>query len=146
MGQVRATSSLEIAAPAETVFTAITDYEKVRPTILPEQYHDYRVLAGGVGDGTKAAWTLQATKSRSRNVVATVSVAGRTVTERDENSTLVTVYEVADAGAGSRITVTTTWQGAGGVKGFFEKTFAPLGLAKIQTALLNDLAAKVAAA
>lgn len=33
----------------------------------------------------------------------------------------------------------TTWTGAGGVKGFFEKSFAPLGLKKIQGEVLANL-------
>ena len=43
------------------------------------------------------------------------------------------------AGPGSSVTVTTTWTGAGGVKGFFEKTFAPLGLKRIQGEMLANL-------
>jgi hypothetical protein len=39
--------------------------------------------------------------------------------------------------------VQTTWQGAGGVAGFFEGTFAPLGLRRIHTATLDKLAATV---
>jgi hypothetical protein len=35
--------------------------------------------------------------------------------------------------------VKTTWNGAGGVKGFFEKTFAPLGLKRIQAEVLANL-------
>ncbi len=39
--------------------------------------------------------------------------------------------------------VTTTWQGAGGIGGFFEETFAPRGLGRIYDALLDKLAAEV---
>jgi hypothetical protein len=39
--------------------------------------------------------------------------------------------------------VKTTWNGAGGVKGFFEKTFAPLGLRKIQAEVLGNLKSTV---
>jgi hypothetical protein len=35
--------------------------------------------------------------------------------------------------------VKTTWNGAGGIGGFFEKTFAPLGLKKIQSEVLTNL-------
>ena len=41
------------------------------------------------------------------------------------------------------MTVKTSWQGAGGVKGFFEKTFAPLGLRKIQAEVLENLKKQV---
>jgi hypothetical protein len=49
-------------------------------------------------------------------------------------------WTVAPAGpAGASVTVKTTWNGAGGVKGFFEKTFAPLGLRRIQDEVLANL-------
>ena len=109
------------------------------PKILSSHYRDYQVLQGGQGQGTVASWKLQATKSRVRDVRANVDVAGHAVIEKDANSSMVTNWTVAPAGPGSSVTVTTTWTGAGGVKGFFEKTFAPLGLKKIQAEVLANL-------
>ncbi|CPY08272.1 KanY protein [Mycobacteroides abscessus] len=43
------------------------------------------------------------------------------------------------AGPGSSVTTKTAWTGGGGIKGFFEKTFAPLGLKKIQAEVLANL-------
>jgi len=97
------------------------------------------VLEGGQGAGTVATWKLQATKSRVRDVKATVDVAGHTVIEKDANSSLVSNWTVAPAGTGSSVNLKTTWTGAGGVKGFFEKTFAPLGLRRIQDEVLENL-------
>ena len=90
-----------------------------------------------------ATWKLQATKSRVRDVKANVDVAGHTVIEKDANSTMVTNWTVAPAGPGSSVTVKTSWQGAGGIGGFFEKTFAPLGLRKIQAEVLENLKKEV---
>lgn len=139
MGQVSASSSVLIDAEPAKVLAAIADYATVRPKILSPHYSEYRVLQGGQGQGTVAAWKLQATKSRSRQVEATVDVAGRTVIEKDANSSLLTNWTVAPAGPGCSVTVKTTWNGAGGIKGFFEKTFAPLGLRKIQDEVLANL-------
>ncbi|GAC67175.1 SRPBCC family protein [Gordonia soli] len=139
MGQVSATQTIEIAATPDAVVAALADYEQVRPAILPEQYRDYRVESGGNGDGTVVHWILQATSKRQRDIRATVSVVPDTITEKDQNSTLVTTYTVASAGAGSRVTTTTTWAGAGGIGGFFERTFAPKGLNRIQAELLGNL-------
>ncbi len=139
MAQVTATQSVTIAAPPEKVLAAISDYSTVRPQILTDHYLGYRVVEGGQGAGTVAEWTLQATDKRSRNVLATVSVSGDTVTEIDANSSMVTTYSVAPAGAGSTVTTTTSWKGAGGIGGFFEKTFAPKGLGRIQAELLGKL-------
>ncbi|ETD33518.1 MULTISPECIES: SRPBCC family protein [Actinomycetes] len=143
MAQVTASQSTVINAAPEKVLAALSDYQTVRPSILPGQYRDYKVVEGGVGAGTVASWTLQATKKRSRNVQARVGVVGSTVTETDVNSSMVTTYQVDASGASSKVTTTTTWQGAGGIGGFFEKTFAPKGLAKIQAELLGNLKSHV---
>ena len=139
MGQVSASSTVLINAEPDAVLTAVADYQNVRPKILSSHYSGYQVLEGGQGAGTVAAWKLQATKSRSRDVKASVDVAGKTVIEKDANSTMVTNWTVAPAGTGSTVTVKTSWQGAGGIGGFFEKTFAPLGLRKIQAEVLENL-------
>lgn len=139
MGQVSAASTILIDAAPDVVLAAVSDYQTVRPRILPSQYSAYEVLQGGVGAGTVARWKLQATKSRVRDVQAAVDVAGKTVIEKDANSSMVTNWTVAPAGTGATVTVKTSWTGATGVKGFFEKTFAPLGLRKIQAETLENL-------
>lgn len=143
MAKVSASSTLTFRAAPDKVLGALSDYETVRPRILPEQYRDFAVVEGGQGSGTVASWTLQATKKRSRNVLATVSVSGATITETDTNSSMVTTYAVSPDGTGSSVTTTTSWTGAGGIGGFFEKTFAPLGLKKIQAQLLQNLSRQV---
>ena len=144
MAQVSASSSILIDAEPTVVLDAVANYQTVRPKILSPHYSRYRVLEGGQGRGTVASWTLQATKSRSREIRATVDVAGRTVIEKDANSTLVTNWTVAPAGAaGSSVTVKTSWKGASGIGGFFERSFAPVGLRKIQAEVLANLKSAV---
>ena len=63
--------------------------------------------------------------------------------EKDANSSMVTNWTVAPAGTGSTVTTKTSWEGASGVGGFFEKTFAPLGLKKIQGEVLANLKKEV---
>jgi hypothetical protein len=139
VGQVKATSTILIDAQPPAVLDAVADYRNVRPKIHSPQYSEYEVLEGGQGQGTVAKWRLQATESRVRDVQVSVDVAGHTVIEKDANSSMVINWTVAPAGPGSSVTVTTTWTGAGGVKGFFEKTFAPMGLKKIQGEVLGNL-------
>jgi hypothetical protein len=139
MGQVSATSSVLIDAAPDAVLAAVADYQTVRPKILSSHYRDYQVLQGGQGQGTVVRWKLQATKSRVRDVHASVDVAGHTVIEKDANSSMVTNWTVSPAGTGATVTTKTSWEGAGGVKGFFEKTFAPLGLKRIQGEVLANL-------
>ncbi len=139
MGQVSASSTVLINAAPDAVLAAVADYNEVRPKILSPHYSGYEVVQGGVGAGTIVKWKLQATKSRVRDVQANVDIAGKTVIEKDANSSMITNWTVAPAGTGSTVTVKTSWQGAGGVKGIFEGIFAPLGLKKIQAEVLENL-------
>src|SRR6201998_4107208 len=143
MGQVSADSSVVINTAPEVVLGAVADYQTIRQKILSSHYTDYQVVQGGRGPGTVAKWKLHATKSRVRDVEAHVDVAGHTVIEKDANSSMVTNWTVAPAGTGSTVTTKTSWQGADGVGGFVEKTFAPLALKKIQTILLANLKKEV---
>ncbi|MFM8600062.1 MAG: SRPBCC family protein [Mycobacterium sp.] len=145
-GHVSASSTILIYAEPARVLDAIADYREVRPRILSAHYRDYRVEQGGRGRGTVATWTLQATRSRARQVRAEVDLAGHTVIEKDANSSLLTNWTVAPAGPGASVTVTTRWTGAGGVGGFFERAFAPLGLRRIQAQVLGNLKREVEAA
>ncbi|WP_446223947.1 SRPBCC family protein [Nocardia sp. IBHARD005] len=144
MGQVSASSSVVVAADPQRTFAAIGDYETIRPRILSSHYRDYKVVEGGNGAGTVVEWTLQATEKRSRNVRATVTVVDSVLTERDANSTMVNTWTVTPDGTGSKVTIETTWQGAGGISGIFEGIFAPLGLKKIQAEVLGNLARELA--
>ena len=141
MGQVVATAERVVRAPADVVRDALADYVTTRPAVLPEQYSEYRVDAGGRGAGTRVHWRLQATAKRVReqDVVVTAGPDGALV-ESDANSSMVTTWTVrpADAG-GSTVRARTTWTGATGIGGFFERTFAPKGLARIHEALLERL-------
>ncbi|MGZ4524814.1 MAG: SRPBCC family protein [Mycobacteriaceae bacterium] len=140
MAQVTAISSVTVEATPQVVLGALGDYTTVRPRILSEHYSDYRVVEGGIGDGTVVGWKLQATKSRSRDFLVSVTQSGSELVERDANSTMVIDWNVAPAGSGSTVSVTSTWKGAGGIGGFFERTFAPAGLRKIQDEVLANLA------
>ncbi len=141
MGQVVATAERVVRAPADVVRAALADYVTTRPAALPEQYSEYRVDAGGQGAGTRVHWRLQATAKRVReqDVVVTSGPDGALV-ESDANSSMVTTWTVSPADAGvSTVRARTTWTGASGIGGFFERTFAPKGLARIHEAFLERL-------
>lgn len=141
MAQVTARAQRTIDAPAQQVRAAVADYIGVRPRILTEQYRDYRVEAGGTGAGSRVHWTLQATKKRVRDQLVEVSVpAEDRVVERDENSSMVTTWTVTPSGADrATVAIETTWNGAAGIAGFFERTFAPRGLQRIYDGVLSNL-------
>ncbi|MFD9965102.1 SRPBCC family protein [Amycolatopsis sp. NPDC058986] len=141
MGKVTATAERTIDAPAEKVRELVADYAETRPKLLTEHYRDYEVTEGGVGAGTQASWKLQATSKRVRNVAATVTEPKPgTLVETDANSSMVTTWTVTEAGERSVVRIQTSWDGAGGIGGFFEKTFAPGGLQRIYDGVLAKLA------
>ncbi|EGG44300.1 MULTISPECIES: SRPBCC family protein [Streptomyces] len=144
MAQVEATTERVIAADAEKVFDSLADYTGTRAKLLPEHFSEYEVREGGDGEGTLVHWKLQATSKRVRDCLLEVSepTDGELV-EKDRNSSMVTTWRVTPAGEGrARVVVTSTWNGAGGIGGFFEKTFAPKGLGRIYDAVLARLAAE----
>ncbi|MFE3329258.1 SRPBCC family protein [Streptomyces sp. NPDC059176] len=145
MAQVEATTERIIAADAEAVFDALADYKDTRAKLLSEHFSEYEVRQGGDGDGTVVHWRLQATSKRVRDCLLDVTepTDGQLV-EKDRNSSMVTTWTVTPAGEGrSKAVVTTVWQGAGGIGGFFERTFAPKGLGRIYDEVLSRLATEV---
>ncbi len=141
MAQVTAKAERTIDAPADRVLAALHDYSTVRPRILTDRYSEYRVEAGGQGAGSRVHWKLAATEKRVRDQLVDVETpAEGTLVERDANSSMVTTWRVTPAGAEhSTVTVTSTWNGASGIGGFFERTFAPRGLARIYDDVLTNL-------
>jgi uncharacterized protein YndB with AHSA1/START domain len=145
MALVEATTERIVAAEPERVYDALADYAGTRGRVLPEQFSEYEVREGGNGAGTLVHWKLQATSKRVRDCLfdVTAPTAGQLV-ETDRNSSMVTTWTVTPSGEGrSKVVTTTTWQGAGGIGGFFERTFAPKGLNGIYDAVLAKLAADV---
>ncbi|GAA1109186.1 SRPBCC family protein [Streptomyces sp. 110] len=146
MGQVEATTERIVTGKPEDVFDALADYRDTRPRLLPQQFSEYEVREGGDGEGTVVHWKLQATSKRVRDCLLEVSEpSDGQLIEKDRNSSMVTTWTVTPAGEGkSRVVVTSTWTGATGIGGFFERTFAPKGLARIYDELLAKLAAETA--
>jgi hypothetical protein len=146
MGQVVATAERVVRAPVDRVRSALADYEGVRPRVLPEQFSGYRVESGGQGAGTRVAWRFAATSKRVRDQLVEVGQPDAdTLVETDTRSSMVTTWTLHPADAGlTTVRVRTTWNGAGGVGGFFERTFAPRGLRRVYEELLGRLDREVA--
>ena len=147
MALVEATTERIVTAEPERVYDALADYAGTRGQVLPGQFSEYEVREGGKGAGTVVHWKLQATSKRVRDCLfdVTAPTPGQLV-ETDRNSTMVTTWTVTPAGEGrSKVVTATAWQGATGVGGFFERTFAPKGLNRIYDDVLARLAAEVEA-
>ncbi|MGK5532625.1 SRPBCC family protein [Streptomyces sp. URMC 129] len=148
MAQVEVVARRDMAAKPDDVLDAIADYRQTHPRLLPEQFKDYEVREGGDGEGTVLFFRLHATSKRVRECLMDVTEpTDDTVVETDRNSTLVTTWTVVPGegaeGARSRVTIRSTWQGAGGIGGVFERIFAPRALAAIYDQVLANLAAEV---
>jgi uncharacterized membrane protein len=129
MGVIQVSAERTVNAPADEVFGYIRDMN-VHPKFLPPAFSDFKVESGGVGPGTVASFKVTA-GGRTRDYRMTVDEPepGRVLRESDENSSLITKFTVrpreGELGAVSHVEITTSWQGAGGIGGFFERTFAP---------------------
>jgi hypothetical protein len=145
MAQVKATAQRSIAASADTVRAALADYTDIRPKLLTEHFSEYEVREGGTGAGTKVHWKLAATSKRVRDCQIAITEADGKLIESDESSSMITTWTIAPDGDGSTVSVETTWNGASGIGGFFERTFAPGGLRRIYEAMLAKLDALVRA-
>jgi hypothetical protein len=147
MAQVVATAEGVVRAPADRVRAALADYPGARSRMLTEHFSEYRVTAGGQGAGTRVHWKLAATSKRVRDqdVVVTAAPDGGLV-ETDANSSMVTTWTVHPADSGvTTVRVRSTWNGASGIGGFFERAFTPKGLASIYEGMISRLDAEVAA-
>jgi Polyketide cyclase / dehydrase and lipid transport len=142
MATVTAAATKALDAPPERILAFLRDYREARPKILTDNYSAYRVEQGGHGDGTVIGYHFAAGR-RERDYRVSVEEDGAGLLERDQLSSFVSRWSVAPAGSGSEVTLEASWQGAGGVGGFFERTFAPMGLRRIFGEQLDKLAAEV---
>ena len=146
MGRIFVRSERIIEARPTEIFQALSDYETKRPRMLPPNYLDYAIQQGGRGNGTVIRYRLQAAgRQRPYEMQVEETVKGQVLTERDKGSSLVTRWCVLPVAGGerSKVSIESDWEGSGGVGGFFERTFAPLGLSRIYKDILIALALMV---
>jgi len=126
MGTLHVSAERVIDAPPEEVYGYLADMRDHHPRFLPAAFSDFEVEAGGIGAGTVTRFKLNAGgRSRSYRMQVAEPEPGRVMTESDTGSSLVTTFTVDPAEGGSRVQIATTWEGAGGIGGFFERAFAP---------------------
>jgi hypothetical protein len=115
-----------IDAPAAAVYGYIADMRGHHPHFLPPAFSDFQVESGGVGEGTITRFTVTAGgRARQYRMMVAEPEPGRTLTESDTGSSLVTTSRVTPQDGKSVVRISTTWEGAGGIGGFFERVFAP---------------------
>jgi hypothetical protein len=144
MATVTARATKAVDASPEQVLAFLRDYRESRPRILTDNYSQYRVESGGQGQGTVIGYHFAA-GGRERDYRLSVEEDGAGLAERDQLSSYVSRWTVTPDEAGAQVTLEATWQGAAGIGGVFERTFAPMGLRRIFGEMLEKLAAAVSA-
>jgi hypothetical protein len=139
MGTITVVQEGPVGAPADLTYRLIAD-DTHHQQFLPDGFTDFEVVEGGVGAGTLHRFKVTA-GGRTREYLMRVDEPqpGRVITETDQNSSLVTTFTVTPAGDTCTVKIETTWQGAGGVGGFFERTFAPKVLRRMYADELHRL-------
>ena len=128
-----------VEAPAETVYGYIADMRE-HPRFLPPAFSDFRVESGGVGAGTLTRFKMTAGgRTREYQMKVAEPEPGRVLTESDTNSSAVTTFTVSPQDAASLVQISTSWDGAPGIGGFFERMFAPRVMRAIYMDELNRL-------
>lgn len=129
-----------VAVPADTVYGYLADLRQHHPHFLPPAFSDFTVESGGVGAGTVVRFTITAGgRQRGYRMEVAEPEPGRVITESDTGSSLVTTFTVTPDGERCGVRIVTTWQGAGGVGGIFERLFAPKVLRGIYVDELDRL-------
>lgn len=120
-----------------TKYEVIAGYAEQHPRILPREFSDYRVEAGGRGAGTiiSVKVTFLGGARRVRMAI-TEPEPGRVVAETD--STTQTVDAVA---RGSTVTIDTRFRRSGRLRGAAESLVAPRALRRLYIKELDLLAA-----
>lgn len=140
MATILVSAERTVDAPADAVYGYIADMREHHPQFLPSAFSDFQVESGGVGEGTITRFTVTAGgRTRQYRMKVAEPEPGRVLTESDTGSSLVTTTTVTPQGGRSLVTISTTWQGAGGIGGFFERLFAPRAMRGIYTDELQRL-------
>ena len=138
MSKVKASAGAELPADPDAVLAFLRDYHDKRRRILTDNYSAYRVEQGGTGDGTVYAYHFAA-GGRERDYRLHVHEHDRRLEESDQMSSFRTIWSVDPAPGGARVTIESSWDGAGGIAGLFEGFFAPIGLRRIYAQVLERL-------
>jgi hypothetical protein len=140
MAPISVSAERTVGAPAPEVYGYIADHREHHQHFLPPAFSDFQVESGGVGAGTITRFKLTAGgRTRQLRTQVTEPEPGRVLTESDTLSSSVTTWTVTPEGTDCQVRISTTWQGAGGVGGVFERLFAPRVLRGIYADELSRL-------
>jgi hypothetical protein len=140
MARNEAYTEAPVDAPADKVYGYLADMRDHHPHFLPPSFSDFHVESGGVGAGTMIRYKLTAGgRTREYRMKVAEPEPGRVLTESDTESSAVTTFTVSPRGDTSLVRISTAWDGASGIGGFFERMFAPRVLRSIYADELKRL-------
>jgi uncharacterized protein YndB with AHSA1/START domain len=140
MAKIVVSAERVVDAPAEAVYRYVADMREHHPHFLPPAFSDFQVESGGTGAGTITRFKVTAGgRTRDYRMQVDEPEPGRVLTESDTASSLVTTTTVTPQDGASLVQISTSWNGAGGIGGFFERRFAPKAMRAIYTDELERL-------
>ncbi len=140
MAKIVVSAERTVEAPADAVYRYVSDMRDHHPHYLPPAFSDFQVESGGTGAGTVTRFKVTAGgRTREYRMRVDEPEPGRVLTESDTGSSLVTTTTVSPHGGASLVQISTSWNGAGGIGGFFERMFAPRAMRAIYTDELERL-------
>jgi uncharacterized protein YndB with AHSA1/START domain len=140
MAKIVVSAERVVDAPADAVYRYVADMREHHPRFLPPAFSDFQVESGGTGAGTVTRFKVTAGgRTRDYRMKVDEPEPGRVLTESDTASSMVTTTTVAPRDGASLVQISTSWNGAGGIGGFFERRFAPKAMRAIYTDELERL-------
>jgi hypothetical protein len=140
MAKIVVSAERVVDAPAEAVYGYVADMREHHPRFLPPAFSDFQVESGGTGAGTITRFKVTAGgRTRDYRMKVDEPEPGRVLTESDTASSMVTTTTVSPRDGASLVQISTSWNGAGGIGGFFERMFAPKAMRAIYTDELERL-------
>jgi hypothetical protein len=142
MARIVVSAHRVIDVPADMIYRYFADMQAHHPHFLPPAFSDFQVESGGVGAGTITHFKVTAGgRTREYRMRVDEPEPGRVLTESDTSSSLVTTTTVDPQDGASHVQIATAWNGASGIGGFFERTFAPKAMRAIYADELERLEA-----
>jgi uncharacterized protein YndB with AHSA1/START domain len=140
MAKIVVSAERVVDAPAEAVYRYVADMREHHPRFLPPAFSDFQVESGGTGAGTVTRFKVTAGgRTRDYRMKVDEPEPGRVLTESDTASSMVTTTTVTPRDGASLVQISTSWNGAGGIGGFFERRFAPKAMRAIYSDELERL-------
>ena len=141
MPTLSAVADAHIDAGPEVVLAILRDLDGHHRRILPPAFSDFEVLHGGQGDGTLSRFKFRLGGKTTEERTLTTETNPGVIREQVLGRDMVTEFRVIDEGAGSRVSIATTWTARNAVVGILERFIVRPLLRRVYVQELELLAA-----